>query len=175
MPNANFDEVVFAVAAETIGRLGLMFPVPPEEAGACGGNSDAADRPEQTVIAVTFTGCCGGMLILRAEGILAELAANMLGVGDGADVAEEQQHDALKELANVICGNLLPALAGSVPVFHIDAPRLITDGIVPEVRAACSGTARLWFESGSIELELALDKPLRVQGVSLSGQTALAK
>ena len=63
---------------------------------------------------------------------LAELTANMVGAEDPSDVPPEQQTDGLKELVNVICGNLLPVLAGAEVVFDVHAPILLNRGEIPE-------------------------------------------
>jgi CheY-specific phosphatase CheX len=72
---------------------------------------------------VAFVGPWDGELVVRLDGAaLARLSTNML----GADVppTPELQRDALAELANVICGHVLPVLAGSDVVFYLDAPAL---------------------------------------------------
>lgn len=66
--------------------------------------------------------------------VLQELAANMLGLDDEEGITEDQRFDALKETMNVICGNLLPAIAGDEVVFDIDMPEILPAG--QEVRKA---------------------------------------
>jgi len=60
---------------------------------------------------VDFTGrFTGGMELALSASVLAELAANMLGAEEGTTLSADEQRDALRELANVVCGNLLPAI-----------------------------------------------------------------
>ena len=70
---------------------------------------------------VAFVGPWSGELVVRLDAAaLARLAANML--GDDVPPTAELQRDALSELANVICGHVLPSLAGSDVVFYLQAP-----------------------------------------------------
>ncbi len=53
-----------------------------------------------------------------------EIAANVLGLEPDDEFVRERPGDSLKELLNVTCGNLLPALAGEEPVFDLTVPEL---------------------------------------------------
>jgi chemotaxis protein CheY-P-specific phosphatase CheC len=75
---------------------------------------------------VSFTGGFSGRLaVVMTEHALKELAANMLGI-DNEDVEQSHLHDALKEAANIICGNWLPIIGGAEAVFHLDTPRILS-------------------------------------------------
>ena len=54
----------------------------------------------------------------------AALAANMLGVSD-AEADARTRRDALGEVANVVCGNVLPLVGGRHAVFHLGAPHAV--------------------------------------------------
>jgi len=158
MNNRPHSQTVSLVAVETIEKLALMFLVPEEEM------SDGATQAQRAV-SVAFTGVWQGVLFLSADnGILPELAANMLGYDDASQVPPEEQDDALRELANVMCGNLLPAIAGPKPVFHISAPQVVPEGRFPEVFCGSppSGAARLCVDSGVIEVRLFIGEPVAV-------------
>jgi chemotaxis protein CheX len=72
--------------------------------------------------AVDFTGPRRGRLALRVPStLLPTIAANMLGDDDAPP--SSLQHDALGELANVICGAVLPSLGGPSAVFSLASPR----------------------------------------------------
>jgi len=72
-------------------------------------------------VSVEFRGPLNGRLVVRASSsILPEVANNMLGEDDQRPVA--LQRDALGEIANVICGHVLPMIGGSDAVFHLAAP-----------------------------------------------------
>ena len=87
----------------------------------------AADRvraaePIAGGVRLDFTGPVRGTLVLRVTaGALDAAAANMLALDAPPDAA--LRRDALGELANVICGTLLPALGGRRAVFTLGTPR----------------------------------------------------
>jgi hypothetical protein len=85
-----------------------------------------------------------------------ELAVNMLGLDDDVQVSPADQKDALREMLNIICGNLLPALAGDQAVFDIEAPEIFlhTDAGKPEPTVNAAGVARLVLEEGFCDLYL---------------------
>jgi CheY-specific phosphatase CheX len=108
--------------------------------------------------AIAFDGPFSGELVVRASAeLLPHLAANMLGLDEPSAASADQQEDALKELANVICGNLLPALAGREPVFRVGVPRTLTaDEPAPGQQPAA---ARLFLDVGRVELALSVNQP----------------
>ncbi len=103
-----------AAAAETLEQLAYLFAEP---AAADGVATDDVDG----IVALAFHGPAHGALILQLSGgILPALASNMLGL-DGAPSLPDQR-DALGEVANVICGNVLPRIAGATAVFALGVP-----------------------------------------------------
>jgi CheY-specific phosphatase CheX len=133
----------------TFEELAMLFPEPElseEQAGA----------PLDVAVFVNFRGPQAGRLVLRASSvIMAQAAANML----GADSSEGTplQRDALGELANVVCGNVLPQITHPDVIFHLDAPRHIEAGTMP-VRDDDVPVARvqLGIEMGRAEASLYL-------------------
>lgn len=112
----------------------LAFLFPEEE---CQRNDD--DTPLDAVVAVDFHGLMRGRLVIRASAeLLPVIASNMMGEDESQHMP--MQRDALGEIANVVCGNLLPKLAGSEAVFRLDAPQWranatdARDGDVPIAR-----------------------------------------
>jgi chemotaxis protein CheY-P-specific phosphatase CheC len=72
---------------------------------------------------MTFKGAMSGSLAMAVPvEMCAEVAANVLGVELDSELAEEQSCDALKELLNVTCGNILTAIAGDEPLFDLQPP-----------------------------------------------------
>jgi CheY-specific phosphatase CheX len=75
---------------------------------------------------VSFAGIFSGRFaVVMTETALKELAANMLGI-DNEELEQNHLDDALKETANIICGNWLPIEGGDEAVFHIGAPRILS-------------------------------------------------
>jgi CheY-specific phosphatase CheX len=112
------EKILYRKAALIFEELGFLMPRP--DAGI---NSD----DKCTTAIVRFKGPFSGYLqvSLNAE-LLVRLSKNML--GDENAAGEEVEHDSLREISNVICGNALPAVFGFDPIFHLDAP-MIFDGI----------------------------------------------
>lgn len=139
------DETLASVAEQTFESLAFMFPME-DEAPA-----DPA-RPRLTS-AVPFSGPFGGSLAVTVdEAALPMLAANMLGLDPDSPPTRVQQEDALREMANVICGNLLPAIAGTEAVFYVGAPE-----IAAGPSAAPVASAHLALDAGPVDLALAVE------------------
>lgn len=139
------ESVLLDVLETTCETLAFMFPVPPPDQGT--------DEPA-TGVRVRFEGPISGCLALAApDGMLSSLAANMLAV-DPSDVTDEQRLDALKELCNVVCGNLLPRLVGPVPVFHVGTPEREPDAVAHDAEAL---TACTWLEEGWVQATLTVE------------------
>jgi hypothetical protein len=144
--NAVVERHLAEVTIDTLERLGFLFASVAEEPPA---PSEAA----LGTVGVAFEGSFAGELEVSLSGpVLTELAANMLGTMEGDPLSFDQQLDALKELANVICGNLLPVIAGSETEFTIGAP----GEVAPDRPVWTSPTARchLVLENGICRVRL---------------------
>jgi len=101
------------ILVNTLEEMGFVFALeaePGEEKGLHG-----------IAVEVTFTGPYAGSLWLEVSPqVLPTMSASMLAM-DGVP-GRVLQMDALGELANVICGNVLPALAGPRAVFALGDP-----------------------------------------------------
>jgi CheY-specific phosphatase CheX len=72
-------------------------------------------------VRVRFHGPVRGFIELRAtHDVIVAAAMNML--GEDTPLSPEMELDAFGEVANVICGNLLPGIAGADRVFRLEAP-----------------------------------------------------
>jgi chemotaxis protein CheY-P-specific phosphatase CheC len=121
MMNRQNNEILSRVVAETLEQLAFLFSFPADGEAETAIDSGVAAR-------VLFAGpFSGALVIIVSSQVLSELTANMLGVDGEDETTSEQKDDALKETINVICGNLLPAIAGKQAVFDIDAPEIITE------------------------------------------------
>lgn len=147
----NYDEALIGAAEETFESLAFMIPMPAE---------DMVDGEDVTRARarVSFTGPMTGELLLGVSTeMLPQLAANMLGL-DGPSASPEQQSDALGEVLNVICGNLLPVIAGSRAVFNVGAPIFLglVDAPPAPAGARQAASAELTLDAGWAELTLYL-------------------
>ncbi len=143
-------EVLHSVAEQTFEQLAFLFPVPEDMAQV------PAD-PESSGVRVRFSGPLEGELILSVStASLPELVRSMLGLDDDDAVDAGLQHDALGELLNVVCGNLLPEIADSKAVFDLAAPELLEPGPPDQALAGRSpqGRARMSLDEGFVELIL---------------------
>ena len=153
MKNKQFDEDIFRAAAETVEVLALMSLVP--------GAESAEDSQAKRSAHVDFTGPCDGSLVISiSQRLLPELAGNMLGEEDCAECTSDQQGDALKELANVICGNILPIVGGAEAIFHVGTPRLAEgqDSAGARQRGASAGGAELFLDQGILRVDLYINE-----------------
>ena len=144
--NQPLDQVLSATAEETFETLAFMCTIPEEE-------SPPASVAAVARVAVEFDGPFAGQLVVGVSAsMLPAVAANMLGLEPGAAPTNKQRQDALKELANVICGNLLPRIAGPKAVFNVRPPIFVVED--PARRGAQVGTAVLMLDTGVAHIAL---------------------
>ncbi len=147
------SEKLSRVACESLEQLAFLCPFPCGE-GETPSGSDAG------TVQLQFAGPFSGELFATlSSSALPELACNMLGLEADDELSIEQLHDAFREAVNVICGNLLPQVAGGQAVFDLKAPRLLEPGALPEALAGREPAAHASFEldEGGIELLLVLE------------------
>ena len=147
------EKTLSNIAIETFEKLAFLFAFPAEEA-------DPGQPDSMVTASVSFAGSFSGLLIMKVSAeSLPELAANMLGVDEDEETTSDQQHDALKETLNVICGNLLPEIAERQEVFNIGSPQIVAVEQTIERNYDRSSTynARLVLEDGPCELLLFID------------------
>lgn len=147
-----FNDVINKVTEETISKLAFMLIMPQNE-----------DANNNQIVwghgaSVTFTGPFSGKLFISITSDMMEpLAMNMLGLESCDNLSEGiVVEDALKELLNVICGNLLPAIASDEVVFYIDGPEMLDDPNPPELlrQNQFAGESQLLLDSGTACLRL---------------------
>jgi chemotaxis protein CheY-P-specific phosphatase CheC len=145
-PNAYADDLLARVAQETFETLAFMYSVHEQ---------DAPTGPPVTA-EVNFHGPVHGRLVLTVSDTMLEaLGVNMLGCDDGQIPSDEQQRDALKEVLNVICGNLLPMLYNQYDVFDVQAP--VIPAMPTPHDVPLDGQARLYLDGGQVHMALYID------------------
>ena len=148
---------LLTATSSTFEELGFVFPE--TELTEC-----QADAPLTWRAQVSFHGPLGGSLEIRvSEDVVDELATNMLGLTE--DVHPRVKVDALGEIANVICGNVVPALGSPEDVFDLDAPVVtsIAGGafVAPSIDAAVH--LQLGIDAGRAELWVVLHEDAGVE------------
>jgi len=144
------------VATDVFEELAMMLLVSEDE-------PRETPSPSLVVAGISFEGPFSGRLVASVpESMLPALASNMLGLEDGTDAPPDKQQDALKELVNVVCGNLLPAVAGSKAIFNVNAPEFLADGVrgTPDEKSVPATAARVRLQEGSVELKLFIEGEL---------------
>lgn len=117
--NSNLKETLYKATVLTFEELCFMFPAPEME-------EELKDVKLEAMVVVEFQGPFNGELAVKTCGELYRaIPTNMLGEDDST---ARQRRDALCEIANVICGNMLPGIAGPKEVFDISSPREMENG-----------------------------------------------
>ncbi len=115
------SETVADTFCDVLQSLAFMFaePVPKHELATPGGPCVEAR--------MGFSGAMQGAVALAVpEDTCVEIAANVLGMDAEDEVVMDRAHDALKEVLNITCGQLLVTLAGKAPLFDLSVPA-VTD------------------------------------------------
>ncbi len=133
---------------------GLCFVVPDETPSV-----DNAPLPLEGGAWVRFEGPrCGAVGVWIRGHVLDALVSNMLGSNDAPSA--QDRADGLCELANVLCGQLLPELAGEQATFDMRPPQILPDERVPanEKAPECARIC-LQVDGGQAVLALHLHGP----------------
>ena len=81
------------------------------------------DNTDYVQARMTFSGAQSGKIILAVPAEMCpEIAANVLGLDPDDEQVHDLAEDALKELINILCGQLLTGIAGVKPVFDLSVP-----------------------------------------------------
>ncbi len=140
------EQALYQAAIMTFEELGFVFPFNAKD-------TPADDWSSISTVSVSFHGEFDGEIFLNIEDTaLSAIAENMLGEDLAADPALVQ--DVLGELANVICGNALPAIAGNTHIFKLNAPTFRSG---PEKIKTASAITRLGMDEGRADVSLFID------------------
>ncbi len=152
--------ILINVVVDTLEKLAFLFAVPLE-------GPAPEDTRELATVRVRFNGpLCGAMQLSLSRPVLTELAGNMLGADDASALSDDDQHDALCELINVICGNLLPLIGGNSAEFHIQTPFILAGGAPGAGEfGPINAASNFSVESGICRVALQLDGPVPVPRV----------
>ncbi len=110
-------------AASTFEQIGFLLPESEVTEAQAAAPVTASSR-------VRFRGPASGAMEIEVAGsFLPEMAMNMLGT-DGA-AGGDVMLDALGEISNVICGNVLPSLTSPNSVYDLSAPETSSRPLPP--------------------------------------------
>ena len=143
------ETILYQKAALIFEELCFLMPSP---------DNRKEHNDERTAAVVSFHGPFSGCLLVSLDSaLLGQLSINML--GDENITESHYGQDSLCEIANVICGNTLPAVFGSRLVFHLDAPRLLTDSASLQPDGSFTRVAQtiVSFDGGQAEIALYAD------------------
>ena len=153
MPEAIGDVLAGAtqIALET---TAFLFAEP----GAQAADADADAPPPTFVATVAFEGAHSGALTVEFPArLMPVLAANVLGEDDSP--SDETQRDALGELANIICGNVLPAFDPGGK-YSLGPPSVAKGAPAAfDASAACVGSAELQVDGERVGASFWLRAP----------------
>jgi CheY-specific phosphatase CheX len=152
--NNSAEKILYRKAALIFEELGFLMPRP--DGGGVGLNGS-------TNAVVCFKGPFSGYLTVSlSTEILSQLSSNML--GDEETSSEVLQQDSLKEIANVICGNALPAIYGFESIFHLDAPLICGSDFSMNggIQYSQEAQVRLSFDAGTAEINLYIESSAAV-------------
>ncbi|MBI5374354.1 MAG: chemotaxis protein CheX [Candidatus Schekmanbacteria bacterium] len=148
------ENILLNAATNAFEQLCFMFSSPDDE---------DTEKNLRTWVAsiVNFSGPFSGKLIVRAhKGLLNVIASNML--GEEASTAK-QQIDALGEVSNVICGSVLPQIAGVAEVFNLEAPKILqnSEPVSPQ-NGEKMVFVSMTLDEGRVELQLFIKEGLEL-------------
>ena len=98
----------------------------------------------------------GRLLIETRGGLFSAIATNMLSNDNPSD---QLKKDALGEIANIICGNVVPSLAGGGREYKIESPRSLNkdDLLKEEKQGKPMAEITLNFNEGRADIKLFVD------------------
>lgn len=150
MTDQTLRKALYRSAVQTFEDLTFMLAEPEQD--------DSPGGPLDLMASITFKGPFAGRVMVAASGdFLGTVAANML--GEDGPVSDQHRLDMLAEIANVICGNLLPAVAGEEEVFHFEAPIVFESNAIPfDESEAPAAQTTVAFDEGRADVTLFVDK-----------------
>lgn len=149
------EEALVRVFPDVLERMAFMFADPADPAEVLGAGNEAVGAT------MRFTGIWNGTLMLAApRSLCEELAANVLGLDPGNEGAAQKAPDALKELLNVTCGNVLTRLAGDEPVFDLTVPTVRDiDSAEWDALAGAEGSVAFLADGSPVLIRMEMEAP----------------
>jgi CheY-specific phosphatase CheX len=147
---SDLDMTLYMTAANTLEALGFAFT------GLVSTEEQLRARPHLSA-GVRFDGPMqGAVYVTLCGGVLKDVTCNML--GEEETPTDADQRDALAELTNIICGNLLPQIGGTQAVFHVRMPMILADHCDRQLGGTLSAQAEVGLDTGRAEIALYICK-----------------
>lgn len=123
--NNDLKNSITRVCCDTFEKLAFMFGEPAEK--------DEVEAESETYLLAKmgFSGDKQGVIgIVVPVEITPTIAHNILGIDEDEELPDGSDEDALKEVLNTICGQVLTSIFGFEPVFNLTIPE--TDRLTGE-------------------------------------------
>ena len=151
MIKEKYQKHLMEAAVQTFEDLGMMLLN--EEL-----TDEQKEAKKEASVMVTFSGPFSGRLEITVFGKITEkLARNISGSEElSSDIL---LLDALGEIANVICGNVLPRIANVRDIFHLTSPApLNSEQTDQDAEMVMIADSHLGLEDGRAEIKLLVDE-----------------
>jgi CheY-specific phosphatase CheX len=115
------------------------------------------NMPIEAASQVQYRGDFTGRLLIETRGgLLSAIAANML---SNDDTSAQQKKDALGEVANIICGNVVISLGRSDRGYKIESPRFLSkeEMLKEEGQGSVVAKVTLNFNEGRADIKFFVD------------------
>lgn len=147
----SYSNKIYEMAVKTFEITCFMFPVEEEEV------DDKADEQlasSHIRTVVEFDGAAKGMVIITPSPYLLDvMAGNMLGI---EEPNLKQKEEALREVANIISGNIAPLFSQDDEICYIKPPRLAEKNEVQDdvLEGAEKESVRVFLNEGVADIEV---------------------
>ncbi len=123
MPD-NYEQAILDVASHVFETSAFLSVYPLEEGTEL--------PPPDFCATMTFKGAADGRVSMRIAGeVLDTIVDNVLEMDSDPEEQMKRRNDVLKEMLNMLCGNLLTSHFGSNPVFNLSPPEVIESAEMP--------------------------------------------
>ncbi|MFH1009661.1 MAG: chemotaxis protein CheX [bacterium] len=157
---SDIHQVLMTVASRVFETSAFMRVLPPEEV-------ELSQSPVSLAASISFSGPLEGRLIFAiSPEILPLMVTSMLGLDEIEEIGEEAKRDALLEILNIICGNVLTEIHGDRPVFKLSPPELVTSEEMEAIIATAPRENQATFavENTRADLILLMENKEKAEG-----------
>lgn len=151
MPIVLHEETLQGIAFQTFEITCYMFPLEEWEID----EDETVDLGDDSISAVVhFDGAAqGGMQIRVSPELFDTISENMLGMEEGT---RELKEGALCEIANIICGNIVPIFAKGDDICYIRTPKIAAgkQAAEEEFKSMTSESVHVHLDEGVAEITI---------------------